>query len=385
MSKKLLTLDLETTISNNGNPYDVNNIICAIGAKLYDKPEKLWHFKSKHLDTIIPELQEMLYNATVIGVNLKFDLAWLKLIGYDLDSIATFDLQLAEFLITNQTSSYASLDAMAGKYLNKHKLDLIKENYWTKSINTDIIPVDELMEYLTVDLTLTEELYYHLNKQLEEQGKTNLMTVHSMDQLVLLDMEYNGIQYDVDGSLNHAKNIQTDIDKHTKWLQNYFGSNWFNPSSPKHLSAALYGGTIDETIRIPIGSFKSGKKVGHTRYKKLIITHTLPRIIEPLKGTESATEGVWSTDETTLLTIKPDKTVKKVLDIILEIRRLAKLNSTYLEGFPKRITKMHWENNLIHSTINQCVAVTGRLSSTNPNQQNLDKTTKQFCISKYRD
>ncbi|MFK5173611.1 DNA polymerase [Propionibacterium freudenreichii] len=60
-----------------------------------------------------------------------------------------------------------------------------------------------------------------------------------------------------------------------------------------------------------------------------------------------------------------------------------KLKSTYLEGLPKTIATHGWEPNMLYSNLNQCMAITGRLTSTKPNQQNLPKEAKKFCISRY--
>jgi DNA polymerase-1 len=113
-------------------------------------------------------------------------------------------------------------------------------------------------------------------------------------------------------------------------------------------------------------------------------TYDLPRIVEPLKNSELKKEGYFSTEESTLLSLKPNKSVKSLITWLLERVKIVKLKSTYLEGLPKTIKDHGWLPNMLHSTLNQCVATTGRLSSVRPNQQNLPKEAKKFCITRYK-
>jgi DNA polymerase I-like protein with 3'-5' exonuclease and polymerase domains len=108
-----------------------------------------------------------------------------------------------------------------------------------------------------------------------------------------------------------------------------------------------------------------------------------PRLVTPIKGSELLKEGFYSTDEPTLRTLVPNAHTKKIITLLLERAKLEKINGTYLKGLPKRREKMHWPPNKLYSTLNQCVAITSRLSSTKPNQQNLAPLAKQFFISRY--
>jgi DNA polymerase I-like protein with 3'-5' exonuclease and polymerase domains len=71
--------------------------------------------------------------------------------------------------------------------------------------------------------------------------------------------------------------------------------------------------------------------------------------------------------------------VRDIINTILERNKLAKLQGTYYEGIPKLYSEMQWENQTIHGQLNHCVAGTGRLASSKPNQQNLDERV-QVCI-----
>ena len=147
----------------------------------------------------------------------------------------------------------------------------------------------------------------------------------------------------------------------------------FNLDSPEHISALLYGGTIKVDISEPYETVvKSGRLAGTTimRNRWHEETKEFPRLVEPIKGTEKKKEGVWATDEPTLLKLpKP----KKLISLLLERSELEKLLGTYYKGIPDLVQKMDWEDGLIHGQLNQCVARTGRLSASRPNQQNFDQ------------
>lgn len=159
--------------------------------------------------------------------------------------------------------------------------------------------------------------------------------------------------------------------------------NYINIASNDHISCILYGGNIEEFIRVPIGIYKSGAKIGEVRYKIVPKIYTLPRLVEPLKGTEVKKGGYWEVNETVLRKLKLNKEAKKVVDLLNNYATLEKLRGTYLCGYTKLIESMHWEPNTLHGTLNQCVARTGRLSSSKPNLQNADPTTKIYCESRY--
>jgi len=117
--------------------------------------------------------------------------------------------------------------------------------------------------------------------------------------------------------------------------------------------------------------------------KKFEREHVLERLVEPLAGTEMAAEGIWSINGDTLGKLAARGPAKALIKLYQERVKLQKLNSTYLTGLPKRIKEMDWDDNIIHSNLNQCVVVSGRLASNKPNVQNQPAQAKQFCISRF--
>lgn len=158
---------------------------------------------------------------------------------------------------------------------------------------------------------------------------------------------------------------------------------WFNFNSDPHLSAYLYGGVISVDERVPAGVYKTGARAGEPRYKVLTREYVLERLVEPVKGSELQKEGVWSTADDVLRKLKPNKKVKKKLELLKRRSQLAKLLSTYLVGFPKLMLEMNWEGNEVHGQFNQVRAATGRLSSSSPNLQNISPDFAVLFVSRY--
>ena len=93
-------------------------------------------------------------------------------------------------------------------------------------------------------------------------------------------------------------------------------------------------------------------------------------------------EGMFATDEGTLRKLKGKK---GVIQDILELSKLEKLNGTYYKGLVKLRKEMNWEENILHGQFNQTTAQTGRLSSSRPNLQNFSSELQDIFISEYKD
>jgi DNA polymerase I-like protein with 3'-5' exonuclease and polymerase domains len=200
-------------------------------------------------------------------------------------------------------------------------------------------------------------------------------------------MEWNGLAYDVDRSLALGRELEKIIDAIIENLNSIVGIKGINWGSPDQLSRVLYGGplVIKGREQFPY-TYKSGPRKGLTVLKERGTTtvHELRRRIEPLPRTEAAKEGFFSTDEKTLGKLKAtDPDTKWLLEGIQELRGLLKRLGTYYYGLPKLYKEMGWENNILHGSLNSCVAVTGRLSSTKPNQQNMDHKIRECIVTRF--
>lgn len=362
-----VVFDFEGTIVNNCNVYDPEAYVCLLVVKVISDTSQSTLSFTKPWD--VGRINEILSSAsTLIGFNIKFDLSWARReFGFVLkDGQRVHDCQYAEFLFSNQTWKFPDLRTSCINREVQNKLDFIHENYWSKGIDTKHIPPEELEEYCIGDVQSTWELY---EKQIElfktkYQHLWRLFRLHMLDLPVLMDMEWNGLLYNKEKSLALAESLDTQIKKIEATLNAFFDFNvdW---NSPAQKSSVLYGGSIETKTHVPVGTFQTGAKVGQVRYKIVKTTTVFERLVEPLKGTELATDGLWSTDEATLRSVKVVKRVRKIIDLILERAKLVKMCSSYMRGLPKKLDEMRW-GNYLHPSYNQAVAVTGRIASSNP-------------------
>lgn len=377
----VLTLDVETTISNKGNPFDTTNKLMYVGAKLDDNPVEL--FDIEYSDTgylnNLKELQAMIYAADwIIGFNIKFDLHWLRRYGINFKNCRVWDCQLAHFIMTGQDKPYPSLNGVCEYHELEQKIDVIKEEYWSNGIDTPDIPEDLLCDYLTKDVELTKQVYDIQKPKVNGMG--NLLQLHFRDLVVLQEMEFNGMFYNQERSKVLSDELDEQIGKLDRRLYDLHGLDSFNPSSVDHLNAFLYGGILSFRRKVPDGVYKTGTRKGEPKEKWETYEVTLPQRCKPIKGTELKKEGLYSVDDST---IKRLKGAKDIRDLILTRAVLQKRLTAYYRGLDELITEHNWKQDKLHGVLNQCVARTGRLSSSKPNLQNFDGEIKSLLYSRY--
>jgi DNA polymerase I-like protein with 3'-5' exonuclease and polymerase domains len=384
---KGLILDVETTISNKGNPFDETNRLCYVGC--YDGMVPILHsieYGSKPYGNVLADVQASVDACDlIIGFNLKFDLHWIRRYGIHYSTKRVWDCQLVHFILTGQSQSYPSLNGVAAYYGLDSKLDVVSTEYWKNGIDTPDVPEDILRDYLQKDLELTHQVYL---KQLKEVKASSpqlqrLISLHNQDLTVLEEMEYNGLLFDEDHSNELAKNLTEQIKTLDDILFEYHKTDAFNCNSTEHLSALLYGGTIVLKRREAIGVFKTGTRAGEVKERWVDYPIVFEKIVNPIKGSELAKEGFYSTDEQTLKTLKGSKRAKELIELLLRRATLEKRLSTYYEGLVKLRKEMKWDEGKLHGQLNQCVARTGRLSSSRPNLQNFDGEIKELFRSRY--
>lgn len=392
-----MTLDCETTISSKGNAFDTTNKLVMVGLKWLDESFPYTYDYQK-------DLKDSLQNAVnhadlLVGFNIKFDLHWLRRAGIDFSGKRIWDCQIGEFLLESQTNPYPSLNQACEKYGLSTKLDIVKTEYWDKGIDTDQIPREILSEYLEQDLKLTEEVYLRQVPLLQERGLLPLFRLQNLDLLVLEEMEWNGIKFDTTKARAKAEELDHELTNIKAELTSLVGDAPINFNSNDHVSVLLYGGIITVDHRIPVGVYKSGAKVGQTRYKVVEKQYEFPRLVEPLKGTETKYVKIpieggafyedkeqpthWKVNSDVLRSLKLTRNAKRIVDLLSKYGEIEKLRGTYLIGWSDLIDKMHWPTDMIHGNLNQTTVVTGRLSSTKPNLQNADPATKTYCETRY--
>jgi DNA polymerase I-like protein with 3'-5' exonuclease and polymerase domains len=383
-----LILDVETTISNKGNPFDERNKLCYVGLysdgvhNLYDidysgSPNR------EALDTIQRSIDS--YD-TIVGFNIKFDLHWIRRYGINIMGKRIWDCQLVHYILTNQQNPYPSLNGVASHYDLGSKLDVVASEYWSNNIDTPSIPRDVLEEYLLEDLRLTQKVY---DKQMQEfalltKPRQRLISLHNQDLMVLQEMEFNGILFQEQECNRLATELEDQVKKIDEEMFGYHNLPEFNPSSTEHVSTLLYGGIIKVKRKEVVGTFKTGTRAGQPKERWVEYEIKFDRLINPLKGSELEKEGYYSTDEQTLKSLKVRSNYGKTLvELILTRATLEKRLTAYYKGLVDLRKDMNWNEGQLHGQLNQCVARTGRLSSSKPNLQNFDGEIKTLFGSRY--
>jgi DNA polymerase I-like protein with 3'-5' exonuclease and polymerase domains len=373
---KILALDTETTTWNKGAPYDPrNHLVCYSFATEYGSSAKLFSRESNHLERLLDS------HDLVVFFNGKFDLHWLIKEGISFVGRKVWDVQIAEFIISHQTNRFPSLDETCVKYGVPVKENIVKTEYWDKDINTDEIPWPILSSYAAHDADITLQCY-HKQLAIMTPAQIKLCRMQCEDMQILREMEANGLPFDEQLCQVRAVELDDKISKTKADLAGVYPNIPINFGSNDHLSAFLYGGIIREDSKEHIGFFKSGVKVGQPKFKNIEIEHVLPRLYQPLKGSEMAKEGNFATDEGTLRKLKGKK---GIIQTILELSKMEKLNGTYYRGLTKLRQEQGWDEGVLHGQFNQTTAISGRLSSSKPNLQNFATELQDIFISRYAD
>ncbi len=263
-----------------------------------------------------------------IGQNLKYDLMVLANYGVKLAG-PMFDTMIAHYLI--QPELHHNMDYMAEIYLHYktiHIDELIGPKGKNQKSMRDLQP-SEVYEYAAEDADVTLKLKNKLEPELKKYGADSLFYTVEMPLMpVLAEMERNGVTLDTHSLEETSKVLTTRLVTIEKHIYELAGIN-FNIASPK--------------------------QVGEVLFDRL-------RIVEKAKKTKT---GQYITSEEVLQSLKGKH---EIVAEILEYRGLKKLLSTYIDALPKLINP---HTGHIHTSFNQTVTATGRLSSSDPNLQNI--------------
>ncbi|MCL1865641.1 MAG: DNA polymerase I [Spirochaetes bacterium] len=261
-----------------------------------------------------------------IGQNLKFDLLVLKGSGIELRGIY-FDTMIASYLL-NPSERRHNMDDLAAQYLN-YKTISFKElvGAGKNAVPITEVPLEKLAEYAIEDADITFRLYKLFKSKLDEENLTNLFETIEMPLLpVLADMEYTGVKINTSNFEKMKETITEKIQDVEKKIYSQAGQE-FNINSTKELSAILF-----DKLKL-----KTAKKT-KTGFSTDI------QVLEALKGSH------------------------EIIDSLIAYRTLSKLHNTYIDSLPKLISR---KTGRIHTSYNQTVTATGRLSSSDPNLQNI--------------
>lgn len=323
----------------------------------------------------------------LIGFNLKYDLHWLQRYGIGFAGKRLWCAQVAQFAIRAQQEKYPSLNSSCEYWGLGQKIDVIARDYWDKGINTQDIPWEPLSEYARQDVDLTYSLYLKQQEYLRDKSKlARLISLLQQDLAVLQEMEWHGLRFDTAESLKRAEAMTIELDKIDTELRTIVGNHPINFNSTDHVSAILYGGNAQFVTKEPVEhTYKSGAKAGltETRYKHHKTEVAFPRLVSPLPKSELAKGNVWSTNAGTLTRLKAKGPARTIIRLMQQRAALEQLRSTYYEGWPNKMKEADWPENEVHSQLNQCVVVTGRLSSNGPNQQNIPSDVYDLIYTRF--
>jgi DNA polymerase-1 len=308
----------------------------AVQGGLFDEPSNQEPSKpnTTHHSSPIPHpVKALLENPRIpkCGQNAKFDMMVLKQHGVEVQNIA-FDTMLASYVLNPATQH--GMDALAEKWLQYKPVPisvLIGEKKKDQISMADVA-LERIAEYAAEDADVTLRLANKLAVALENDNLRGFADDIEFPLVeVLTEIEHNGVAIDAAalGSISTLIRTQTDDLKQRIWQE---AGNEFNVDSPKQLGEILFD--------------------------KMQIPH--------LKKTKTG----YSTDSSVLEELAEEH---PIAELMLEYRQLTKLQSTYVEALPKAVNP---RTNRIHTTFNQTIANTGRLSSTNPNLQNIPIRTE---------
>ncbi len=269
-----------------------------------------------------------------IGQNLKYDMLMLKWLGFELKG-QIYDTMLAHYVI--DPDGKRSMDMLSAKYLGYQpvSIETLIGKKGKGQLSMRDAPMEQVKEYAAEDADVTLQLKQVFDPLLvqNEVGRV-FKDVENPLVPVLLDMEFEGINLDVEFLKEYSVALDGDIKQVEASIYKHAGVN-FNIGSPKQLGEILF-----EVMKVD-----SGQKKTKT--------------------------GQYATGEDVLQKLRHKHLI---VDEILTYRELTKLKSTYVDSLPGLINP---RTGRLHTSYNQAVAVTGRLSSNNPNLQNIPIRTER--------
>ncbi|MDX1638140.1 MAG: DNA polymerase I [Balneolaceae bacterium] len=267
-----------------------------------------------------------------VAHNFKFDYMILKRAGIEVEGPA-FDTMIAAYLI--DADQKLKMDTLARKYLSYEPIsieELIGKGRAQKSMNE--LPAEKIRIYACEDADITLRLHEILKKVLDRDELTEIAKTLEFPLMeVLAKMELHGIRLDREMLKEFSETLRHDLQDLEQEIYEKAGTE-FNINSPQQLGEVLF-----DKMGLPAG-----------------------------KKTKT---GQYSTSESVLSKLEEEY---EMPGLILEYRALSKLQSTYVDALPKLINE---ETGRIHTDFNQHIAATGRLSSSNPNLQNIPIRTKR--------
>ena len=287
-------------------------------------------------DQVLADLADLIRDPRIekIGQNIKYEWLVLRRYGLDYRGIA-FDTMLASYLLNPGRRAH-NLNQIAWEHLNQ-KLITYKEVVGTgsKALNFSAVPVARAVEYAAEDAEVTLTLADMLGPLLIKEGLNDLFQEMEMPLItVLAEMEWHGIRIDTQALSDLSQELEGKLNRIEDQVYTLAGER-FNLNSPQQMSRILF-----EKLQLPAAKKTKGKSHSSTDAE----------VLRDLAVQYPIAAEIWN------------------------YRSLSKLQSTYVDALPKLINP---ETGRLHTSFNQTVTATGRLSSSEPNLQNIPVRTEE--------
>ena len=268
-------------------------------------------------------------STTKVGQNMKFDILFLRTIGIEVKGHKA-DTMLLDYLLDAEARH--NMNAMAERYLNYSPIDIEQLiGRGVRQLTMDMVATERIAEYAAEDADITLQLYHHLWPRFEAEPSLRSLYERVEEPMidVLADMEWTGVAIDTTALRNYSTVLAARLADIEQRIRDLSG---------------------EPTINI-----NSSRQLGEMLFAKMRIT-AKPKMTKTKQ---------YCTDEEYLQSFAGEH---EVVDLILQYRGVKKLLSTYVDALPQLINPVTGH---IHTSYNQAVTATGRLSSTNPNLQNI--------------
>jgi len=333
LAEKRISFDTETT-GTDANMADL------VGLSFSIKPGTGYYIpvpaERAAAQLIVDEFRTVLENETIgkIGQNTKYDILVLKWYGVEVKG-KVFDTMLAHYLIDPDTRH--GMDVLSENYLGYSPISITKliGAKGKNQLTMRDVPVADVVDYAAEDADVTLQLAHIFEPKLKELNAAKLAEeIENPLVYVLADIEKEGVRIDIETLQAYSKELETEIIKFEQNVYDKAGIK-FNLASPKQLGEVLF----DKLQLDP-------------------------------KAKKTKT-GQYQTGEDILMALASKS---DIVQDILDFRQLQKLKSTYVDALPLMVNP---KTGRVHTSYNQAVAATGRLSSNNPNLQNIPIRTER--------
>ena len=303
-----------------------------VGLSLAVEPHKAWYvpFREDNTQEYVGIVRPLFENerSAKIGQNIKFDWMVLRRLGLEIRG-RLYDTMILHYLLDPE--SRHNMNALSAKYLNYKPIEIeTLIGRGQKQLTMDMVNIERVREYAAEDADVTLQLKQVLYPMIEQMGLQHLyFEIEEPMIAVLADIEMAGVRIDSAALAEYAVELNRRMAELEAEIRTEAGDPGLNINSTRQLGEVLFGRM---------------------------------RIAEKPKMTKTKQ---FCTDEDYLQTFAHKY---RIVDLILEYRGVKKLLSTYVEALPQLVNRT---TGRIHTSFNQAVTATGRLSSTNPNLQNI--------------